>query len=58
MKNYADRGGCYPDTVFQITFKGRVPTMSFEGSTDVSLPISSQVYHLFCQVRWPTLLGF
>ena len=26
-------------------FKGRVPTRSFEGSIDVGLPTSSQVYH-------------
>ena len=35
--------------VFQINFKGMVSTRSFEGSIDVSLPTSSQVYHLFCQ---------
>ena len=34
-------------SVFQITFKGRVPTRSFDGSIDASLPTSSQVYHLF-----------
>ena len=44
--------------VFQITFKGRVSTRSSEGSIDVGLPISSQVYHLFCRVRWPAVLGF
>ena len=44
--------------VFQITFNGRVPTRSFEGSIDVGLPMFSQVDHLFCQVRWPAFLGF
>ena len=38
--------------VFQITFKGRVPTRRFEGSIDVVLATSSQVYHCFCWVRW------
>ena len=47
-----------PLAVFQITFKGRVPTRNFDRSTDVSRPISSQVYHLFCQVRWPAFSGF
>ena len=28
----------FGDPVFQITFKGRVPTRSFEGSIDVGLP--------------------
>ena len=32
--------------VFQITFKGRVSTRNFEGSIEVSLPTSSQVYRL------------
>ena len=44
--------------MFQITFKSREPTRSFEGSIDVSLPTSSQVFHLFCQVRWPAFSGF
>ena len=46
------------DAVSQITFKGRVPTRSFGGSIVVALPTSSHVFHLFCRVRWPTLLGF
>ena len=37
--------------VFQITFKGRVPTRNFERSVDVGFPTPSQVYHLFCRVR-------
>ena len=45
-------------SVFQITFKGRVSTVSFEGSIDVGLPTSSQVYHLFCRVKWPAVSGF
>ena len=45
-------------SVFQITFKGRVPTRSFEGSIDVSLPTPSQVNHWFCRVRWPAFSGF
>ena len=45
-------------SVFQITFKGRVSTRSFEWSIDVGLSSSSQVYHLFCQVRWPAFSGF
>ena len=51
---------CYipPFSVFQITFKGRVPTRNFEGSIDVDLPTPSQVYHLFCRVRWPAFSGF
>ena len=44
--------------VFQITFKVRVPTRGLEGSIDVGLPTSSQVSHLFCQVRWLAFLGF
>ena len=44
--------------MFQITFKDNVSTRNFEGSIDASLPMSSQVYHLFCQVRLPTFLGF
>ena len=43
-------------TVFQITFNGRVSTRSFEGSIDVSLPTSSQVYNLSGQVA--SFLGF
>ena len=46
------------EAVFQITFKGRVLTRNFEGSIDVDLPTPSQVYHLFCQVRWPAFSGF
>ena len=48
----------YHVSVFQITFKGRVSTVSFEGSIDVGLPTSSQVYHLFCRVKWPAVSGF
>ena len=29
--------------------KGRVSTRNFEGTIDVGLPISSQVYYLFCR---------
>ena len=43
--------------VFQITFKGRVLPRSFEGSIDVGLPTSTQVYRLFCHVRWSAFLG-
>ena len=35
-----------------------MPTRSFEGSVDASLPIFSQVYHLFWRFRRPTFLGF
>ena len=45
-------------TVVQVSFKGPVQTRSFEGSIDVGLPTPSQVYHLFCWVRWPAFLGF
>ena len=41
-----------------LTSKGRVSTKSFKGSLDVSLPTASQVYHLFCRVRWPAFSGF
>ena len=34
-------------SVFQIIFKGRMPTRRFEGSIDVHLPTSSQVHYLF-----------
>ena len=44
--------------VFQITFKGRVPTRGFDGSIDVGLPTPSQVYNLFCRVRWPAFSRF
>ena len=39
-------------SVFQITFKGTVPTRNFEGSIDVDLPTPSQIYHLLCWGRW------
>ena len=45
-------------SVFKIIFKGRVSTRGFEGLIDMGLPTPSQVSHLFCQVRWPTFLGF
>ena len=45
-------------TVFQIPYKGRVSTGNFERSINVGLPTPSQVYQLFCRVRWPTFLGF
>ena len=49
----------YSVTGFQITFKDcRVPTRSFDGSIDVSLPTPSQVSHLFCRVKWPAFSGF
>ena len=38
------------DPVFQVSFKGRVSSRSFEGSIDVSLS-TSQVYHLRYLVR-------
>ena len=46
------------NTVFQITFKGRVPKRNFEGPIHVDIPTPSQVYHLFCWVRWPAFSGF
>ena len=45
-------------SVFQIAVKGRMPTRSFEGSIDASLPTSSHIYRLVCPVRWPIFLGF
>ena len=44
--------------VCQIIFKGGLSTRNFEGSIDVDLPAPSQVYHLFCQVRWPAFSSF
>ena len=58
MSNQIQREKQNACAVFQITFKGRVPIRSFEGSVHVGLPTPSQVYHLFCRVRWPALLGF
>ena len=37
--------------MFQITFEGRVSSRSFDGSVDVSLKKSSDVYHLSFQIR-------
>ena len=44
--------------MFQITFKARVPTRSFEGSVAVSLPTPSQIRHLFLSGQVANLFGF
>ena len=43
--------------MFQITFKGRMPTRNFEGSIHVDPPTSSHVYHLSCRVQAASFLG-
>ena len=48
---------CIVRTVFQITFQDGVPSTNFKGSIDVGLSRASQVFHLFCQVRWPAVSG-